>query len=70
MEAARERARLLVETAEDWSVSEDEDESDDDDDDDEEDEAEEDDEEPLVELADSELVLRIFFLAIFAKTQT
>lgn len=49
----------LVEAAEDWSVSEEDEESDDEDDEEDEEEVDEDEEEPLVELADSELVLRI-----------
>lgn len=49
----------LVETAEDWSVSEEEEESDEEEDDEEEEELDDEEEEPLVELADSELVLRI-----------
>lgn len=59
VEAARERPRLLVETAEDWSVSEEEEESDEEEEDEEEEELDDEEEEPLVELADSELVLRI-----------
>lgn len=53
-----------VETADDCSESEDEEESDEDEEDEEEEELDDEEEEPLVELADSELVLRIFFLAI------
>lgn len=64
VEAARERSRLRVETADDCSESEDDEESDEDEEDEEEEELDDEEEEPLVELADSELVLRIFFLAI------
>lgn len=49
----------LVDTAEDCSESDDDEESDEDEEDEEEEELDDEEEEPLVELADSELVLRI-----------
>ena len=51
----------LVETAEDCSESEDDEESDEEEEDEEEEELDDEEEEPLVELADSELVLRIYW---------